>query len=384
MGAMNTQILAQEGGAKIRIGVIGCGGRGSWLAGLFAANENFKVSALADYFQDRVDETARDHDVAADRRFTGLDCHRKMIEAGGLDAVAIVSPPYFHPDQAAAAVDAGLHVWVAKPVAVDVPGCQSIEASGKKASARGTVFLVDFQTRANPLFIEALERVRAGAIGDICFGESDYHAGRLAVKEGSPEGSPEHRLRNWVFDQQLSGDIITEQNIHTLDVMNWSMGTPPASAVGTGGRRVRVDVGDCWDHFALLFKYGKNTGVTFSSRQFGAHGTKGGIINRVFGTKGVLETEYGGRVLIRGDKEVFYSGGKTQEIYKSGVETNIANFAKAIRDGDAENPTVAPSVESNLVTILGRTAAYSGKETTWKALMKDSSTLTPDLEGLKA
>ncbi|MEM7386460.1 MAG: Gfo/Idh/MocA family oxidoreductase, partial [Verrucomicrobiota bacterium] len=317
-------VRAGEEKEKIRLGLIGCGGRGKWIADLFSKNGAFQLVAVADYFQDRVDEVGKAFEVAEDRRFTGLDGYEQLLETS-LDAVAIISPPFFHPEQAARAVAAGKHVFLAKPVAVDVPGSVSIEASGRVAEEKGLAFVVDFQTRADPLFQEAIKRVHDGALGDLCFGESLYHAGRLQSK-GEPS-DPGARLRNWVFDQALSGDIITEQNIHTLDVMNWIMKAPPLRATGSGGRKVRTDVGDCWDHFSLVFEYPDGVGVTFSSRQFPAHGTRGGIINRMFGSKGVLLTEYGGKVMIRGGKDAFYRGGETKQIYRAGCVANIGTFA---------------------------------------------------------
>lgn len=371
--------LGDAANSKLNLGVIGVGGRGAWLADLFVAHGGFRIAAVADYFRDRVDEVGDKHKLPADNRHTGLDCYKKLIAAGGVDAVAIVSPPYFHPEQAKAAVEADLHVWLAKPVAVDAAGCHSVEAAGTEATRRQRCFLVDFQTRANGFYIEAVKRVHAGAIGAIAFGESTYHSGRLAAK--TAERSPEARLRNWVFDQKLSGDIITEQNIHALDVMSWVMDKPPVSAMGTGGRKVRVDVGDCWDNFSLVYDYGDGVGVTFSSRQFNGHGTSpSGILNRMFGAEGVLESSYGGNVMVRGKN--FYRGGKTSDIYKDGVATNIATFHSSITGGKFDNPTVAPSVRSNLVAILGRSAAYGGRPVSWEELAEDNKRIEPDLSDL--
>ncbi len=368
--------------SKINLGIIGCGGRGSWIADLFNTHGGYNIVAAADYFQDRTDKLGDKFNIPANRRFTTLSGYKKMLESK-VDAVAIISPPYFHPQQAAAAVAAGAHVYLAKPVAVDVPGCTSIEASGSEATRKNLCFLVDFQTRANEFFIEAIKRVHRGDIGDIVFGESTYHAGRLGIK--AEPGTPEARIRNWVFDKALSGDIITEQNIHTLDVMSWIMNTPPLHVTGTGGRKVRTDVGDCWDNFSLVYEYPNHVGITFSSRQFKAHGSKpDGIRNRMFGTKGVLETKYGGKVLIRGEKENFYRGGDTGQIYLEGANNNIDAFHKNITEKNYKNATVAESVRSNLVTILGRTAAYQNRRVTWAELLRNQERLDGKLEGLKS
>ena len=382
LAAAVAPVFAQQtppAGPKIKLGVIGCGGRGQWITDLFQKHGGYEISAVADYFQDRADEAGGKFGVPAERRFTGLSGYKRLLDTKP-DAVAIITPPYFRPEQAAAAVEAGCHAYLAKPVAVDVPGCQSIEVSGKKATAKKLCFLVDFQTRVQPFYQEAIRLVHQGAIGDFAFGEASYQCGRLGVQ--APLGTPEARVRNWVFDKALSGDIITEQNIHALDVMNWVHGRPPLHAFGTGARKVRVDVGDCWDTFSLIFQYPDNVGMTFNSRQFEGHGTSEGILCRMFGTKGVLETSYGGNVMIRGEN--FYRGGNTAQIYLEGANANIAAFHKAISAGDVSNLTVAPSVQSNLITIMGRTAAYTGKLVTWDEIIKDGERLDGKLDGLKA
>jgi predicted dehydrogenase len=368
---------------KINLGMIGCGGRGTWIAELFKRHGGYNVVAAADYFQDRIDNLGDKLNVPRANRFAGLSGYKKLLEK--VDAVAIESPPYFHPAQAAAAVDAGRHVYLAKPIAVDVPGCHSIGKSGRNATNKKLCFLVDFQTRADKFFCEALKRVHSGAIGEFAFGEAIYHAecpfGRMYDTWRSDPKNPENRLRAWGLDRILSGDIITEQNIHTLDVMSWIMDTEPVYAVGTCGRTVRP-VGTCNDHFAVLFEYPNKIGITFSSRQIEGHGTQPeGIRNRMFGSKGVLETEYGGQVIIRGDN--FYRGGRSPGIYEEGAIANIKTFHKNIVESKFDNPTVAPSVRSNLITILGRTAAYEGRKVSWKELVESKERFDAGLRGLK-
>ncbi len=174
--------------------------------------------------------------------------------------------------------------------------------------------------------------------------------------------------------------MITEQDIHALDVMNWVMGAPPLSARGTGGLKARPKIGTCWDHFVVQFQYPQGVAMQFSGRQFKGHGTSEGIRNRVFGSRGVLEAEYGGGVLIRGEK--FFRGGKTAGIYEEGAAANIAAFHRAVTEGDFRNPTVAPGVQSNLITILGRKAAYENRQVGWEELMRDEERLQPVLKGL--
>jgi myo-inositol 2-dehydrogenase/D-chiro-inositol 1-dehydrogenase len=377
-------VRGEQANSKIRLGLVGCGGRGAWIAELFRKHGGYEVTAAADYFQDRVDAFGATAGIPAARRFTGLSAYKRLLDAG-VDAVAIESPPYFHPEQAAAAVDAGVHVYVAKPIAVDVPGSLSVEKSAARAAEKKRVFLVDFQTRTNPYYIEAVRQIHDGGIGDIIFGEALYHAdcpfeSYYDLWRSGPE-NPENRLRGWGLDRALSGDMITEQDIHALDVMSWTMNAPPLFACGTGGLRARPKIGTSWDHFVVYYQYPGSIGIQFSGRQFKGHGTPEGIKNRLFGSKGVLETEYGGSVLIRGER--FYRGGKTDGIYEEGAVANITAFHKAIFEGDFSQPTAGPSVRSNLVTILGRKAAYENRQVRWEELVRDEEKLIPMLKGLK-
>lgn len=375
-------VRGSSANGRVSLGVIGCGARGRWIADLFRKHGGYDIVALADYFQDRVDEVGSAYGVPPDRRHTGLSGYRRLLEQK-VDAVAIESPPYFHPGQAADAVDAGAHVFLAKPVAVDVPGCRTVEQSAARATANRLCFLVDFQTRANELFAEAIRRVHEGALGRLAFGEATYHAEDpwVSQHEHARLETPEGRLRGWGLSRELSGDIITEQNIHTIDVASWVMRQPPAAAFGTGGRKYR-DVGTCWDTFTVTFQYPENVGIAFSSRQFDGYGTRPeGIRNRMFGSDGVLETEYGGQVLLRGKQ--FYRGGQTSGIYEEGAVANIAAFHDGIQRGDYSQRTVAESVRSNLVTILGRTAAYGARVVTWDEILRSDERFEPDLTGLK-
>ena len=376
------RVRGSEANSRIKLGLIGCGGRGQWIANLFRQHGGYQLTAGADYFQDRVNEFGEKFGVGAEHRHTTLSCYQQLLE-DEVDAVAIISPPYFHPEQALAAVGAGKHVYLAKPIAVDTHGCRVVEQAGQRARDRRQVFLVDFQTRVNELYKEAIRRVHEGALGTLAFGEAMYHAGRLELR-GEPDGSPEARLRNWVFYKDLSGDIITEQNIHTLDVMNWIMDTPPLAAWGTGGRKVRTDVGDCWDNFQLVFTYPNNVGMTFSSRQFDGHGTPhAGIRNRVFGSDAALSTQYGGAVAIRGGSKKDPVRGLTSNIYEQGAVNNIATFHESVTKGRYENSTVEPSVRSNLITILGRTAAYERREVKWDEIAGSDRKIQADLSGLQ-
>ena len=368
--------------SKISLGLIGCGGRGTWIANLFQKHGGYEISAAADYFADRVKDFGDKLNVPAARRFTGLKGFQRVLDAK-VDAVVIESPPYFHAEQAAAAVEAGAHVYLAKPVAVDVPGCRSIEASAKKAEEKKLAYLIDFQTRTDPFYQEAIRRVqKEGDIGRIISGEASYVAGSpwpkmipdLAV---NPQ-DPERRLRAWGVSRALSGDIITEQNIHAIDVMTWILDQHPVKALGTGGLNSRT-IGDVWDHFSVIFWFSQDVLVTFYSKQYGEGADD--IRCEMYGTEGAIDTHYAGDVTIKGKTP--YAGGRDGGLYATGAIRNIATFYDQVTSGHLDYSTVAPSVRSNLTTILGRTAAYKQAEFTWDELMRSEERLDPRLDGLK-
>lgn len=374
-------VCGAEANAKINLGLIGCGHRGQWIAKLFQKHGGYNFVALADYFQDQVDEAGAKLNVPAASRFTGLFGYRRLLEQK-LDAVVIETPPYFHPEQAAAAVDAGKHVYVAKPIAVDVPGCLTIGESGKKATAKKLCFLVDFQTRANKLYQDAVKAVHDGEIGKLVSVEANYQAGEAwahydQLLRKDPK-NPEMRLRAWGVDRLLSGDVITEQNIHSLDVACWMLDAEPVRAYGTGGRK-RDSAGDCWDHFAVIYYFPNDLVLSFNSHQSGFGYDD--IMCRVYGLKGTADTHYFGNVTVKA-KEL-HSDGKVGNLYSDGVETNIATFHDSITKGEFANSTVPASVRSNLTTILGRTAAYRNGVATWQEMMKAQEKFVPDFKGLK-
>ncbi len=386
--AMSVSILkpglvrGSQANSQISLGLIGCGGRGTWIAGFFKKHGGYRIVAGADYFPERANAIGDKFEVEPSRLYTGLSGYRRLLDSK-VDAVAIESPPYFHPEQAAAAVEAGAHVFLAKPIAVDVPGCATVEESAKKATAKKRCFLVDFQTRTDPLYIEAIKRLRGGDIGQVLGGEALYVAGtpfaaQVNLLRPNPK-DPELRLRAWGVDRTLSGDIITEQNIHCLDVATWMLDQAPVRAFGTGGLKSR-DLGTCWDHFSVIFVFPGELIVTFHSKQYG-YGADD-IRCRMYGSLGTIDSNYTGEVNIKGKTP--YPGGKVDNLYQAGAVRNIAAFHKSIADSDYSNPTVAPSVRSNLTTILGRMAACQRKEVAWNEMMKANEKLDPQLSGLKA
>ena len=369
-------VFGAEANSKIELGLIGCGGRGKWIADLFAETGLYKFVACADYFQDRVDAVGEKFQIEASRRYTGLSAYKRLLDSK-LDAVVIETPPYFHPEQASAAVDAGKHVYLAKPIAVDASGCLTIADAGKRATAKKQVFLVDFQTRANEHYRKALQMVRNGDIGKLVMGEAHYPwrgGGR-----GTPPASPEAQLRSWYYVLPLSGDFIVEQSIHSLDVATWIINADPIRAFGTGGQKLRPK-GSIWDHFAVTYWFPDDVPLSFTCIQ-SIPEMKDEITARVYGSDGYIQTDYFSDVLLRG-KEVYK--GSNPELYTSGAKVNIREFHQFITEGKCDNPTVAPSVRSNLTAILGREAGYKQGEITLAALIKEGKRLKPNLTGLKA
>jgi myo-inositol 2-dehydrogenase / D-chiro-inositol 1-dehydrogenase len=365
-------VRGSQANSRLELGVIGCGGRGRFVSRLFQQHTNTKVVAAHDYFADRVQKFGDELSVDAAARFTDLDGYKRLIDLK-LDAVAVESPPYFHPEQAVAVLEASKHLYLAKPVAVDVAGCLAIERAARAAGPSRHV-LVDFQTRRDPLFREAAARVHRGDIGPAVLGHVYYHAGRL--KPQAPEGTQTARLRNWVFDKALSGDIIVEQNIHVIDVANWYLQEHPIKAQGTGGRKARVDVGDCWDHYVVTFTYPNGVLVDFSSTQF----SKGfeDLRIRVYGATGTVDSAYDGDVRLTGDAA--WPGGSTKGLYTSGAVGNIQDFHAAVTGGQALSDTLGPSLQSNLAAILGRQAATTGRPVTWDEMMKGTERIDPKLQ----
>jgi predicted dehydrogenase len=370
-------VFGAEANSVLDIGLIGCGGRGSWIAKLFADSGKYRLVACADYFQDKADAIGEKYKIDSSRRYTGLSGYKRLLE-GKLDAVVIETPPYFHPEHSAAAVDAGKHVYLAKPIAVDAPGCQTVAASGQRATAKKQVFLVDFQTRADANFRDAVGQVHKDAIGSLVMAEAWYPwsgGGR-----GAPPATPEEQLRSWYYVLPLSGDFIVEQSIHSLDLVTWIINADPLRARGTGGHKVRP-ADSIYDHFAVTYSFPNDLVLSFTCIQ-SIPMVKDEIRARVFGAGGFIDADYYTGVVVRGPETAVRAS--VGDLYNSGTVVNINEFHDAIVKGDCSNPTVVPSVRSNLTAVLGREAAYRRDELTLAALLKEGKKLEPNLKGLKA
>ena len=368
-------VIGSTANSKIRLGLIGCGGRGNWVADLFNQHSNYQWVAVSDYFDHRAQTVGARLGIGEDRRYSTLSGYKRLLD-NQLDAVVIKSIPGFHPAMAADSVAAGKHVYITKPVAVDVPGCVSISESGKRATERGLVFLVDFQARANPFFREAMKRVHAGDLGELV-GVYAFYPWSHNVHDVALTG-PESYLQYWYRSMELSGGTIVEQDVHVLDMATWVINQNPLYAIGVGGRKTRQH-GDIDDHYNVSYMFPGNLAMQFQSAK-GIPGIIDEITVQAWGNNGVFKGDYFGDVWIRGNRP--YEGGRF-ETYQEGTVTNIREFAEAIQAGDASNPTVEPSVRSNLTAILGRDAVREGGLLSWDRMMGANVKLEMKLDGLR-
>ena len=367
-----------QANSTVELGLLGCGSRGNWIAPFFVEYAGARFVAAADVIRTHLDTTIPKLKVDPQRAYYGGDAYQQIAHSK-LDAVVIETPPYFHPEHARAAVDAGKHVFLAKPVAVDVPGCRTIRESAAKANGKLS-FLVDFQTRARPAFQEAAERVHRGDIGKVPFAQVYYYAGRPFADQSTPgmdEGQA--RVMNFYMDRILGGDIIVEQNIHVIDVGNWMLGAHPTQASGTGGRTdwtgTKYNTGDAYDHFAVTYWYPNDVHVSFSSNQLTPAFSD--LCVRCFGRDGCADLHYGGLVCIKGKNE--WTGAEKDPTFKEGAVSNAKAFVESIRTGKLLN-NADQAVESNLTAILGRTAAYRNGTVTWDEMMKSNEKFEAELK----
>ena len=389
---VGTASAQEKASDKLRIGIVGCGGRSNNVGDMALKDGRFEIVALADYFQAAVDEKGEKFKVPANRRFTGLDCYKKMIEAGGIDIIAILTPPYFHPDQVEAAVEAGVHVWLAKPIAVDAPGVARIEAAAKKAADKKRCFLVDFQTRSFAHYNEAARLVAAGDLGDLGWGEIEGTCPAFELRV--PQDSKEAKLRNWLQWRDLCGESIIEYSIHAIDMASLMIGRAPVSATGFCGR-VLLDKlpeprpGDVQDHWVAHFDYGNGFKVQFRGKRFDGHDLPDhhGIYVKLHGSRGSLSADYSGEVMIRGEKSFYgdrFMKEKVRGIYNIGISNNWRTFHDNISKGNYAQETVAPSVQSHYLALLAREACYRGGEVvTWDDVVNSKKVSTFDTSGLK-
>ena len=387
--AMLTQetTQAQEGDSarkrKIKLGVVGCGGRGKWITGLFREHGGYEIHAVADYFQEVADAAGDEFGVDNARRFSGLSGYRKLIDSG-VEAVALETPPCFFPEHAPAAVDAGLHVYMAKPVAVDVPGCRQVETAADKATRQEQCFLIDYQIPTDAHVLECAKRFREGALGNLGIVKSFYYGGLF----GDPPLTEniESRLRHlvWVNDVALGGSYHVNACIHPIQAMMWMLDKTPVAAVGMS-RTARPNAhGDSHDMYGITYEFDDGLLWTHTGRHSsGLTSPQDPLATCEFLGDAYMIIGYGGRALIRGGTG-HYAGGTIDNLYAAGANRNIATFHKNVTEANYANDTVRMAIDSCLATILAREACLRKGRMTMDELNSANKRLELNLDGLKA
>jgi len=383
-GSLAIQRSAHAAGSDaMRIGLIGCGGRGSGaVASALSVNPSARLTAMADAFDDRMHTsraalTKKFGDRIAvddDHCFADFDGHEKLL-ASGVDLAILGEPPHFRPRHIEACVEAGVHVFAEKPMAVDVPGVHRVLAAGQVARRKNLSFISGFETRYNPAAREAVARVHDGAIGELVAIEGHYNVGFLWHRGRQPDDTEmKYQMRNWYYFTWLSGDHIVEQHVHFMDLMSWFVQEQrPERAWGYGGRSVRTEPkwGDIFDHHAVAFEYpGNLQAFTFTRQQTGCWNEVGFVI---MGTKGRLSSApgWGGYVI---------EGETNWRIEKPDVHPEINCFEEVFAAIDRGKPIndAETMAGSTMVAILGRMATHSGQRIEWDDAYASNLVLAPE------
>lgn len=366
----------------LKVGLVGCGGRGTGAAAqALQADPDVVLTAMGDVFSDRLETayTALTEEVGSKmkvekaKRFVGFDAYRKVIDSG-VDVLILATPPAFRPDHLTAAIDAGKHVFCEKPMAVDAPGVRKVMAAARKAKEKnlslvsGFTFRYDYSKRA--LF----ERVLGGSIGDIVSVSSTRNGGDLWYNPRLPGWTDmEYQMRNWYYQNWLSGDYLVEMIVHSIDLMLWAMGDKvPARATGTGGRQVRVEEkwGNIYDHFAIEYEYDNGVrAFSFSRQQAGCSNRNsveiGGTLGNAYVNMGTSNHE------ITGKNKWTYQGEKNNP-YQTQHDELFASIRKGKPMNDGER-----MANSTMAAILGRMVAYSGQTLTWNEALNSTQSIGP-------
>jgi myo-inositol 2-dehydrogenase / D-chiro-inositol 1-dehydrogenase len=374
-----------SGSDVIRMGLIGCGGRGTGAAGdCLKGAAGVELVAMGDLVLDRLAKSraeltkvadgnsdfAAKYKVTDDHCFTGFDAYQKVL-ASDIDLVILATPPGFRPTHLKAAVEAGKHIFAEKPVAVDAEGVRSVLATYELAKQKGLGIGVGTQRRHQVQYLATIKRIQDNAIGDVMSGQVFWNQGGLWSLEKLPEWSDaEWQIRNWLYFTWLSGDHIVEQHVHNIDVANWVLGGHPVRATGVGGRQSRTEprFGHIYDHFAVDFEYPNGARVLSMCRQIG--GTRNLVGEHFIGSKGSAQVSEG-RI----------SGSKAWEYVQP--EQKVSPFVQehtdlvaSLRSGKPYNE-LKQIAESTLSAIMGREAAYTGQEVTWDDVLNADQDLTP-------
>jgi len=383
-GAVPAFGVHTAGSDLLRVGLIGCGGRGTGAAAqALSADKNVKLVALADLFDDRMKiclsslqkrpELAEKIDVPPERQFSGFDAGKQLI-ACGVDVVLLCEPPHFRPAHLKAAIEAGKHVFAEKPVAVDAPGVRSVLASCQLAEQKRLSVVSGLCLRYSYGFQEAIKRIQDGAIGQIHTLQANDYRGGIWVKKREPEWTDMHwQCRNWYYFTWLSGDFNVEQHVHFLDVCAWMMKDQyPARAIGMGGRQVRTgpEYGNIYDHHSVVYEYEDGTKLFSNTRQM--PGCKNDMSAAAAGSKGRAFISEGRKGLrITGEVNWTYEGPENN-IY----QTEHDELFASIRKGQPINNGRYMAL-STMLAILGRMVTYTGQMITWEQAINSKEDLSP-------
>ncbi len=368
----------------IRVGLIGCGGRGTGAASqAMKADSNVMLTSMGDMYPDRLDvsynalkKAAEDKiQVTPDNKFTGFDAYKKVLESG-VDLVILATPPGFRPMHLRAAVDAGKHIFCEKPMATDAPGLRSVIASANDAKAKKLALVAGFCWRYNYARRALYDKIHNGDIGDVRSIYATYYTGPvkpMPADDTRPPGMSDldWQVRNWYNFTWLSGDSLVEQAIHSVDKVAWCMkDEPPVKCVATGGRQVPNHSGNIFDHFAVYYEYANGLRAYVGSRQIA--GCYNENNDYVHGAKGIAEILGWSRVQIRGEETWRYRG-PNNDMY----QTEHDELFASIRDGNPINDGDWMS-SSTMMGLMGRMAAYTGKEVSWEQAMNSQERLVPE------
>ncbi|MCG2587500.1 Gfo/Idh/MocA family protein [Rhodohalobacter sulfatireducens] len=372
-------------GELIRAGLVGCGGRGTGAAINFLdAGPNLEIVALGDVFQDQLDKCrdnlkrGRGVEVADENCFIGFDAYQKVIDSD-VDVVLFATPPHFRPQHVKAAIEAGKHVFQEKPVAVDPVGARIMMETTQKAIDKKLNMVSGTALRYSKDYIETHKRVSEGMIGEIIGGQAVRNGGALWWVERKPEWTDlEYMLRNWGNFTWLSGDHITEQHIHHLDLINWHIGKNPVRAYGYGGRQQRIS-GDQFDYFSIVYEYENGIKVHGATRQI--NNAESGRIEMIKGTKGYADCggtiyDYNGNILWEYPYPDANETNSEWEVTDPFVQEHV-ELITGIRTDKYVNDSEL-QVNSTRMAIMGRMAAYTGDEITWDEILNSDMRLGPE------
>jgi predicted dehydrogenase len=360
----------------IKVGLIGCGGRGNGaIRDSLAAEPGVVVHAVADIFADRAKGTAtalqneyKQRCQIGERVFTGYSAYMDVLDSG-CDVVILTTAPGFRPMHFSAAVKAGKHVFMEKPVAVDGPGIRQVMEAAKIAKEKNLIVVAGTQRRADNAYMDCIKRIQDGAIGDVSHMLCYWNQGGLWINDRNPDWTDaEYQIRNWLYYTWLSGDHIVEQHVHNLDVCNWVMNGHPVKATAMGGRQARTDAvyGHIFDHFAVEYEYANGVKLGSYCRQI--DGCTNRVAEQIIGTKG----QSNANTQIKGEAAWRFSGERPNPYVQEHVR-----LYKNIAESTGFNEAVQVA-ESTLTAIMGRMSAYSGTEVTWDQALNSKVRLMPD------